>query len=144
MLLFNNILREKSPRLSIYPFPWLISSYKQEALDLESEDGPGACCRLLGHTAAPCPQPPREQQPPDCEPSSCSLLGAADCSSLAFVLFPLLQDLTGESPLSFFQSLLVSWVLFMSIRTALRVPHLKEPCVCSPVPPVPDVLFSLS
>ena len=100
MCLFNNILREKSPRLSIYPFPWLISSYKQEALDLEREDGPGACCRLLGHTAAPCPQLPRKQQPPDCEPSSRSLLGAADCSSLAFVLFPLLQDLTGESPLT--------------------------------------------
>lgn len=92
---------------------------------------------------SPLPSAPWEQQPPDCEPSSCSLLGAADCSSLAFILFPLLQDLTGES-LSFSQSLLVSWVLFMSIRTALRVPHLKEPCVCSPVPPVPDVLFSLS
>lgn len=131
-------LREERPSL------WFLSismaDFKLQTRGPSIGERGRALVLAAGYSWGTCPQPPRERQLPHSEPVSWPpwvLRGVAYVLfhlSRTWLLPVLLPPLQPPLSLSCSQPFHVSWILFMSPKTALTVPYLEEPTLLFPGP----------
>lgn len=136
VILFNDRSQGRKPWFVVFIcFHDWFQATNRRPWNQGARTGPGACYRLLGRWrgGGACPWPPWVQQPPDSEPVSHPpwMLRSAAVWPASSSICSRTWLLTVPS-LSYSQPLCVSWILFTSPKTALTVPHLKEPTLSIP------------